>query len=75
MQARHLAMYLMHVSLGRTMTDVAAMMGRARTTVSYACGLVEDMRDDKVYNDSVCRLEMSIDALVHGVAEAEHGAP
>lgn len=52
--ARQLAMYLCHVLLGMTMTQVGQFFGRDRTTVAYACAQVEDMRDDGGHYD--CRL-------------------
>lgn len=56
-QARQLAMYLMHVVLGRVYLDVGRFFGRDRTTVSYACALIEDMRDDAEFDAEVSRLE------------------
>jgi chromosomal replication initiation ATPase DnaA len=52
--ARQVAMYLAHVACGISLTDVGALFGRDRTTVSHACSLVEDKRDDP---DLDCRLE------------------
>lgn len=56
-QARQLAMYLMHVVLGRVYLDVGRFFGRDRTTVSYACALIEDLRDDPQFDAEVSRLE------------------
>ena len=56
-QPRQLAMYLMHVVLGRLYLDVGRFFGRDRTTVSYACALIEDMRDDAEFDAEVSRLE------------------
>lgn len=44
--ARQVAMYLVHVAGGLTLTEVGIAFNRDRTTVSYACLLVEDLRDD-----------------------------
>lgn len=44
--ARQLAMYLVHVLLGRTLTEVGRLFGRDRTTVAHACTLIEDRRDE-----------------------------
>ena len=55
--ARQLAMYLMHVVLGRLYQDVGRFFGRDRTTVSYACALIEDLRDDPEFDAEVSRLE------------------
>ena len=43
--ARQTAMYLAHVSLGLTLSDVGDMFGRDRTTVAHACARIEDSRD------------------------------
>ncbi|WP_421952429.1 helix-turn-helix domain-containing protein [Pelagibacterium sp.] len=61
--ARQLAMYLCHVLLGMTMTQVGQFFGRDRTTVAYACGQVEDMRDDGGdYDRRLVGLEERIEA-------------
>jgi chromosomal replication initiation ATPase DnaA len=61
-RARQLAMYLSHVVLGRTLADIGVVFGRDRTTVSYACALIEDMRDDPQFDDEVSGLERQIEA-------------
>lgn len=63
---RQLAMYLMHVALGRSLTEVGAFYGRDRTTVSHACGLVEDQRDLPGFDAEVCALERQIGELKPG---------
>lgn len=59
-RARQLAMYLSHVVLGQSMTDVGSAFGRDRTTVSYACGLIEDLRDDPKFDADVSALELEL---------------
>lgn len=66
-RARQLAMYLAHVSKGISLTAIGAAFGRDRTTVSYACSLIEDLRDDAKFDAELDRLE----ALL--VAGGEHG--
>jgi chromosomal replication initiation ATPase DnaA len=56
-RARHMAMYLAHVVKGISLTSIGAAFGRDRTTVSYACGQIEDMRDDTVFDAELDRLE------------------
>lgn len=56
-RARQLAMYLSHVVLGQSLTSIGIVFHRDRTTVSYACGLIEDLRDDPEFDGEVCRLE------------------
>jgi chromosomal replication initiation ATPase DnaA len=60
-EARWLAMYLAHVNLGRDQDFVATLFGRDRTTVAYACHLMEDRRDDAA-------LEAEIGRIVTGAA-------
>jgi hypothetical protein len=55
--ARQVAMYLMHVGLGRIYSEVGRFFDRDRTTVSHACALIEDMRDDFIFDAEVERLE------------------
>src|ERR1700733_5876287 len=44
--ARQSAMYLAHVALGLSYTDVGRTFGRDRTTAAHACRRVEDRRED-----------------------------
>jgi chromosomal replication initiation ATPase DnaA len=44
--ARQVAMYLVHVECGLSLTEVGRLFGRDRTTVAHACAVVEDRRDD-----------------------------
>lgn len=59
-RARQLAMYLAHVMLGENLTSVGLAFGRDRTTVSYACALIEDLRDDPRFDADVCALEQQL---------------
>lgn len=65
-RARQLAMYLSHVMLGRTLAEVGHAFGRDRTTVSYACAVVEDLRDDPHFDAEVTSLEQQIEARLEG---------
>ena len=44
--ARQVAMYLTHVVLSQSLSEVGRAFGRDRTTASYACNRIEDLRDD-----------------------------
>jgi chromosomal replication initiation ATPase DnaA len=70
-RARHLAMYLSHVVLGRSLSEIAEEFGRDRTTVSYACGQIEDLRDDPAFDAEVARLELQLESADTG---GENGA-
>ena len=45
-KARHVAVYLAHVALGISLTDLARHFKRDRTTIAYACKMIEDARDN-----------------------------
>jgi chromosomal replication initiation ATPase DnaA len=62
--ARQVAMYLAHVSLGITLTEVGLLFHRDRTTVAHACGVIEDRRDDPVFDRALELLEWAVTALV-----------
>ena len=59
--ARQLAMYLAHVVLGRSLTEIGNAFGRDRTTVSHACALIEDMRDDPAFDEEVSAFERRLE--------------
>jgi hypothetical protein len=52
--ARQVAMYLAHTGFALSLERISRIFGRDRTTVSHACHVVEDGRDD-IWLD--CRLE------------------
>ncbi len=62
--ARQVAMYLVHVAGGLTQAEVGLAFHRDRTTVGYACLIVEDRRDDPRLDRA---LEM-IEAIMRRVA-------
>lgn len=56
-RVRQIGMYAAHVTLGMRMIDVATGFGRDKSTVMYACHLIEDLRDDVEFNRIVARAE------------------
>lgn len=68
---RQLAMYLMHVLLSRSLTEVGRFFGRDRTTVAYACRVVEDMRDMPEFDTETSILEDDIRLAVSSAARME----
>jgi chromosomal replication initiation ATPase DnaA len=46
--------------LGESLTSVGLAFGRDRTTVSYACNLIEDLRDDPRFEAEVSALEREL---------------
>lgn len=62
--ARQVAMYLAHVSCGLSLTDVGAVFARDRTTVAHACAVIEDRRDDPVFDRALELMEWIVPTLV-----------
>ncbi len=62
--ARQVAMYLVHVAGGLTLTDVGQAFGRDRTTVAYACLIIEDWRDDTRLDRSLELIEAILRRVV-----------
>ncbi len=62
--ARQVAMYVTHVGCGMNLTDVGTMFARDRTTVSHACQVIEDRRDDPVFDRILELLEWIVRELV-----------
>jgi chromosomal replication initiation ATPase DnaA len=58
--ARQIAMYISHVWLGLSLTDVGRYFGRDRTTVAHACHIVEERRE----NPNIERMLSSIETAV-----------
>lgn len=56
-RARQVAMYLIHVGLGRRYADIAAIFRCDRTTAAYACARIEEERDDPRFDADIARLE------------------
>ena len=55
--ARQNAMYLAHVALGLSYTEVGRAFGRDRTTAAHACRVVEDRRTDPAFDARLALLE------------------
>jgi len=65
-EARQIAMYLMHVVFGMSLSAVGRHFGRDRTTAAHACRQIEDRRDDHDFDVLVDRLEFAIRAIEQG---------
>ncbi len=57
--ARQVAMYLTYVSFGMSLARVAAAFGRDRSTVAYACRVMEERRDEPSFDRWLDALEAS----------------
>ncbi|MDQ0324558.1 hypothetical protein J2R99_000407 [Rhodopseudomonas julia] len=59
-QTRQAAMYLVHVGSGLTLTEVGAHFGRDRTTVAHGCRMIEERRDEPVFDQVMECLEYAL---------------
>jgi Bacterial dnaA protein helix-turn-helix len=71
--ARQAAMYLAHVGLGLTYSEVGRLFGRDRTTAAYACQRVEDRRDDPLTDAVLGSLEVACYRLCERMRRLERG--
>ena len=62
--ARQVAMYLAHVGCGLSLTEAGRLFERDRTTVAHACGVIEDRRDDPLFDRALDLLEWAMPALL-----------
>jgi hypothetical protein len=58
--ARQIGMYLMHVCYGRHYAETGRFFGRDRTTVSHACALIEEMREDRLFDRELDEIEATL---------------
>lgn len=61
-RVRQIGMYVAHVTFGMRMAEVGAGFGRDKSTILYACHLIEDMRDDEEFDMIVARVEKILTA-------------
>lgn len=61
--ARQVAMYLMHVVFGLSLSAVGRYFGRDRTTAAHACRQIEDRRDDPMFDALIDRLEFAVRSM------------
>ncbi|MDN2583613.1 helix-turn-helix domain-containing protein [Aquibium sp. ELW1220] len=66
-RVRQIAMYVSHVVMGLSMSEVGRGFARERTTVLHACHLIEDMRDDADFDAIVALTERVAGAALRGL--------
>ena len=60
---RQISMYVCHVALSLAYGDIAEAFGVDRTTVTHACHMVEDRRDDAGFDAFVSSVERLAETL------------
>lgn len=63
-RARQISIYLMHTALSFPLTRIASIYEKDRTTVGYACRVVEDLRDKPAFDDQMIELENTIKTVL-----------
>ena len=63
-QARQVAMNQTHVVLGLSLSQTGDLFRRDRTTVAHACAVVEDLRDDRIFDRVMELLEGILPAIL-----------
>ena len=56
-RVRQIGMYVAHVTLRMRMADIAIGFGRDKSTVTHACHVIEDLREDAEFNAVVAKAE------------------
>ncbi|WP_160005404.1 helix-turn-helix domain-containing protein [Rhizobium sp. 18055] len=69
---RQIAMYVCHVALQIPILEIGVAFGRDRTTVSHACHVVEDRRDDPAYDEFVAAVERTVNSIFRSNGGAGH---
>jgi hypothetical protein len=56
--ARQVAMYLAHVALGVPLAAIGRCFGRDHSTVAHGCGRIEDLRDERSFDEMIAELAL-----------------
>lgn len=69
---RQIAMYVCHVALQFSLSEIGHAFGRDRTTVAYACRIVEDRRDDRDFDEFIAALERLAHSVISATERGTH---
>lgn len=67
--ARQSAIYLARMVFGMTLSDAGGLFNRDRTTAAHACRLVEDRRDDPLFDRLLADLEEDLRTASNGALQ------
>jgi Bacterial dnaA protein helix-turn-helix len=70
--ARQVGMYVAHVGLSFSLTQVGQLFDRDRTTVAHACRLVELRRDDATFDRAIELLERVVRIMCAPARRPDH---
>jgi chromosomal replication initiation ATPase DnaA len=60
-RVRQIGMYLAHVTVGLSMIEVGEGFQRERSTVTHACHVIEDLRDDAEFESMLHMIERIVE--------------
>jgi hypothetical protein len=69
---RQIAMYVCHVALQMPLHEIGKAFGRDRTTVGYACHMIEDRRDDRDFDEFVAAVERTVNTVFRSNGVTDH---
>jgi chromosomal replication initiation ATPase DnaA len=52
-------MYLAHVALGIPLATIGRCFGRDHSTVAHGCGRIEDLRDERSFDEMIAELALA----------------
>jgi len=59
-RARQLTAYLLHTGLSMTLSEIAVILSKDRTTIGHSCRVIEDLRDDPKFDDQISEFDETI---------------
>ncbi len=63
-RARQISIYLMHTGLSFSLSTISRIYKKDRTTIGYACRVIEDLRDSPAFDDRILELEQTISTVL-----------
>lgn len=63
-RARQIAIYLMHTGLSFSFAKISRIYNKDRTTIGYACRVIEDLRDTPAFDDRLVELENTVNTAL-----------
>ncbi len=60
---RQTAMYLMHIVFQISFARIGRAFGRDRSTVTHACHVIEDYREDPIFDEKLIKLEGFLETM------------
>jgi chromosomal replication initiation ATPase DnaA len=63
-RARQISIYLMHTALSFSLASISRIYNKDRTTIGYACRVIEDLRDTPAFDDKISELEETVKTVL-----------